>query len=154
MNIHLEKHYLQNQTNKIMRIYYYLLFRLYTQLTNPKNQKSEKTAIFITTTNSMFLVLFSLITIFFYLNFYKIIDVSIPNKSMIIILMLFIGLLNYWFFIKDKKFLNFGFKTDKKGGYAIIGFIVFLALAFVFIANKNREKIFKEREKTRIENKQ
>jgi hypothetical protein len=42
MNIHLEKHYLQNQTNKIMRIYYYLLFRLYTQLTNPKNQNSEK----------------------------------------------------------------------------------------------------------------
>lgn len=65
-----------------------------------------------------------------------------------------IGFVNYWFFIRKRKFVNYNFKTDKKGGYTIIGFMVFLALMFVLIANKNREKIFKEREKERIENKQ
>jgi amino acid transporter len=77
----------------------------------------------------------------------------LPNKFSVITLMIVIGFVNYWFFIKPKKFLNYNFKADKKSGYAIIGFIVFLALMFVLIANKNREKIFKEREKTRIENK-
>ena len=143
------------KTNTIkMRTYYYLLFRLYTQLIKPKNGNSEKTAIFITTTNSMFLVFFGMMTIFFYLNFYEVVNVSIPSKSKIIIFMFLIGFINYWFFIKPKKFLNYGFKTDKKGGYAIIGFIILLALMFVIIANKNRDRIFKERQKARVENKE
>jgi len=81
-------------------------------------------------------------------------DVIISGKLSVIISLISIAFLNYWFFIRPKKFLNYGFKADKKGGFAIIGFIVLLALIFVFIANKNRDKIFKEREKARIENNQ
>jgi amino acid permease len=102
----------------------------------------------------MLLIIFCLITILFYLNYYQFLDVEIPNKSFLIFFMIILGLINYVFFIKDKKFMNYNFKTDKTGGYTIIGLVVLLALSFVFIANKNREKIFKERERARIENKQ
>ena len=137
-----------------MRAYYYLLFRIYTQLMKPKNENSERSALIITTVHSMLLLIFCLITILFYLNYYQFLDVEIPNKSFMIFFMIILGLINYVFFIKDKKFMNYNFKTDKTGGYTIIGFIVLLALSFAFIANKNREKIFKERERARIENQQ
>jgi K+ transporter len=78
----------------------------------------------------------------------------IPNKYFIFSYILIISLLNYFLFIKDRKFLNYNFKNDKKGGYVIILYVVILALILIFFANKNREKIFTEREKARIENKQ
>jgi hypothetical protein len=155
MNIHQKKHYLLNLPNK-MRAYYYLLFRLYNTLSEPKKQNNEKTVIYLATSTSTFLLCFLILTIILFIDFYffKILNQISPNKFIIILYMVVVGFLNYWFFIKGKKFLNYNFKTDKKGGYAIIGFITILALSFVFIANKNREKIFKEREKARIENKQ
>ncbi len=139
-----------------MRFYYYLLFRLYKTLSDPKKENDEKTIIYLTTSTSIFLIYFFLYTAFAYVDFYsvKFLNKIVTGKLSVIIIMAIIGFLNYWFFIKPKKFLNYNFKPDKKGGYAIIGFIVFLALLFIFIANKNREKVFKEREKARIENKQ
>lgn len=138
-----------------MRAYYYLLFRLYSALSEPKKQNDEKTILYLIVSTSTFLVCFLMLTIILYVDFYffKIVNELLPNKFSVITFMIIIGFLNYWFFIKPKKFLNYNFKADKKGGYAIIGFIVLLALMFVLIANKNREKIFKEREKARIENK-
>lgn len=137
-----------------MKFYYYLLFRLYNTLSEPKKQNNEKTIIYLTVSTSTFLLYFSLSTIIFFIDFYffEISNQILSNKFIIILLMGITGFLNYCFFIKDKRFLNYNFKSDKKGGYAIIWVIVLLAFAFVFIANKNREKIFKEREKARIEN--
>ncbi len=105
---------------------------------------------------STLLIYLSLYTAFAYVDFYfvKFLNKIVTGKLSVIIIMATIGFLNYWLFIRPKKFLNYNFKPDKKGGYTIIGFIVFLALMFVLIANKNREKIFKEREKARIENRQ
>jgi amino acid transporter len=122
---------------------------------NPKNENDERTAVIITTTTSTFILYSFILTIVSFIDFYifEIFDLIIPNKMLVIMYMGVIGILNYRFFIKDKKFLNYNFKIDKKGGYAIIGFIAILALLFVLIANKNREKIFKERERIRIENK-
>lgn len=107
-------------------------------------------------TASTLIIYFILYTAFAYVDFYSVnfLNKIVTGKLSVIIIMAIIGILNYWFFIKPKKFLNYNFKPDKKGGYAIIGFIVLLVLIFVFIANKNREKIFKEREKARIESKQ
>ena len=139
-----------------MKAYYYLLFRLYNNLSDPKKQNSEKTIFYLITSTSTFLLCFSTLTIMLFIDFYffKILNYILPNKSITVLYMGVIGFLNYWFFIIDRNFLNYNFKSDKKGGYAIIGFIIFLALSFVFIANKNREKIFKEREKARIESNQ
>lgn len=139
-----------------MRAYYYLLFRLYTTLSKPEKQNDEKTIIYLTVSTSTFIIYFSIIfvlSIFDYI-YPVFFDILVPKKYFVIIYMLVIGLLNYWFFIRNKKFLRFNFKNDKKGGYAIILYIFVLGMVLVFFANKNREKIFKEREKTRIENTQ
>lgn len=132
-----------------MKEYYYLLYRIYNYYLE-KGKEEAWVSISRTSLVSTLLIYFVLYTGFAYVDFYsvKFLNKIVTGKLSVIILMAIIGFLNYWFFIKDKKFLNYNFKTDKKGGYAIIGFIVLLALAFVFIANKNREKIFKEREKT------
>jgi hypothetical protein len=139
-----------------MRAYYYLLFRLYTQLMNPKNENDERTAIIITTATSTFIVYFSILTIISFIDFYffDVFDLIVPNKILVIIYMSIIGILNYRYFIKDKNFLEKNLKIDKKGGYLIILFILFNGVSLIYFANKNREKIFKEREKARIENKQ
>jgi amino acid transporter len=71
----------------------------------------------------------------------------LPNKTVLIFFILIIGFLNYMFFIKHKNFLNYGFKTDKEGGFTIVGFLIFIVICFVFVANKNRDKIFNESEK-------
>jgi RsiW-degrading membrane proteinase PrsW (M82 family) len=71
----------------------------------------------------------------------------LPNKTSLIFFILIIGFFNYMFFIKPKNFLNYGFKTDKKGGFTIVGFLIIIVICFVFFANKSRDKIFKEREK-------
>lgn len=136
-----------------MKAYYYLLFRIFNYYTE-KGKESHKIAIMRTSLGSALLIYFTIYTILIYLDFYccKISNVIIPNKFMILLYLLVIGFLNYWIFVKEKKFLNYNFKNDKKGGYAIIGFIILLALLFIFIANKNREEIFKEQEKARIEN--
>jgi hypothetical protein len=151
-SIHQKKYYLLNQENK-MKAYYYLLFRLYVQLMNPKNENDERTVVYLTTSTSTFLLCFLMLTIILFIDFYffKILNQIFLNKSITILCMIVVGFFNYWFFIKGKKFLNYNFKTDKKGGYAVIGFIAILALSFVFIANKNRDKVFKERKKARIE---
>lgn len=151
-SIHQKKYYLLNQENK-MKVYHYLLFRLYTQLMNPKNENDERTAVIITTTTSTFILYFFILTIVSFIDFYifEIFDLIFPNKILVIMYMCVIGILNYWFFVKSKKFLNYNFKTDKKGGYTIMGFILVLALSWVFIANKNRDKVFKERNNARIE---
>ncbi|MFK7049806.1 hypothetical protein FLACOL_00455 [Flavobacterium columnare] len=139
-----------------MKAYYYFLFRLYNTLSDPRKKNDEKTIIYLTTSTSTFLIYYVLYILFAYFNFYfiRILDKIVTGKPSVIILMVIIGVLNYFFFVKNKKYLKYGFNADKKGGYAIIGFIVLLAMSFVFIANKNRDKIFKEREKAIIESNQ
>jgi len=135
-----------------MKAYYYLLFRIYNYYTE-KGKESQKVAIMRTLLVSILFIYMVLFTSLPYIDFYsfRIIDQILPNNSSVIAFMAIIGFLNYWFFIKDKKFLNYNFKTYKKGGYAIIGFMVLLACIFIFIVNKNREKISKQQERARIE---
>nr|WP_314896679.1 hypothetical protein [uncultured Flavobacterium sp.] len=139
-----------------MKPYYYLLFRIYSSLNDPKKQNDARTINILLTNTSSLLIWLICYEMIVYLSYYcfNISDLIIPNKFFVLFYMLLIWIINYYYFIKGKKFLNYNFKTDKKGGYAIIGFIAILALSFVFIANKNREKIFKEREKARTESKQ
>ncbi len=138
-----------------MRAYYYLLFRIFKYYTE-KGKESDKVAIIRAVLSTSLLIYFTIYTILIYFDnyFFEISNIILPNKGLILLYLFLLGFLNYWFFIKDRKFLNYNFKSDKKGGYAIIGFIIFLALSFVFIAIKNREKIFNERAKARIENNQ
>ncbi|MBC7525483.1 MAG: hypothetical protein H7239_13725 [Flavobacterium sp.] len=138
-----------------MKLYNYLLFRIFNYYRNDYKE-SDGLSKYSTVLVSTLILYFILLVLILYIDFYffKILDYILPNKISVLLCLIFIGLLNYYFFIKDKKFLNYDFKNGKKGGYIIIFFIVLLALIFVFIANKNRDKIFKEREKLLIEHKQ
>jgi hypothetical protein len=91
--------------------------------------------------------LISIYFLFFYLNML----VEIPNKFYIIIFMVLLWIFNYFFIIKKEKFLNYNFQKDKKGGYVIVIYIILTAVFAIMIANKNRERIFKERELQRNE---
>jgi amino acid transporter len=138
-----------------MKIYNYILFRLYDYYHRVRKEDAGL-SLYFTVTASTLIIYFILYNTLTYVDFYffKIVNQLLPNKFSIIVFMAIVGFINYWFFIKNRKFLNYNFKSDKKGGYTIIGFIVLLALTFIFIANKNRDKIFKEREKASIENMQ
>lgn len=136
-----------------MKSYYYILYRIFNSLSNSKKQNNAETISILLTNTSTLIVWFGLYTMLSYIDYYcfNISNILIPNKFFVLIYVIILALLNYYFFIKDKKFLNYGFEADKKGGYFIVGFIILMAVSFVFIANKNREKISKEREKARIE---
>ncbi|OWP82983.1 hypothetical protein BWK59_12965 [Flavobacterium davisii] len=138
-----------------MKFYYYLIFRIYNYYRKDYGE-SEGLSLYSTTLVSTLLIYLLAYVAFAYFDFYfiRILDKIVTGKPSVIILMVIIGVLNYFLFVKNKKYLNYNFKADKKGGYAIIGFIVLLAMSFVFIANKNRDKIFKEREKAIIESNQ
>lgn len=153
MNIHQVKHYLEN-LNKFMKThYYYLLFRIHTHYLD-KDKNNLKETLYRVTISSTLIIFMLILTILAIVDFYffKIVNQILPNKFAIIIFMTIIALLNYWYFIKNIDYLNYSFKTDKKGGYSIIIFILLLALTFVFIANKNSRKVLKLKEKQCVEN--
>jgi len=137
-----------------MKYYYYILYRIFNSLNDPKKHNNAVTISILLTNTSTLIVWFGIYTILSYIDYYcfDISKILIPNEFSVFIYVIIFGLLNYYFFRKDKKFLNYGFEADKKGGYFIVVFIILMAVSFVFIANKNREKISQEREKARIEN--
>lgn len=131
-----------------MKAYYYLLFRIYMFYKETIKEKANfsLSASFVTTV----LISVNLISIYF-LFFYLNMLVEIPNKFYIIIFMVLLWIFNYFFIIKKEKFLNYNFQKDKKGGYVIVIYIILTAVFAIMIANKNRERIFKERELQRNE---
>ncbi len=132
-----------------MKFYHYLLFRVFTSLNDPIKKNDAMTINVLLTNVSTLIIWFIIYTLLLYIDNYcfTITEKILPNKTGLIFLVLFIGFLNYMFFIKPKKFLNYGFKTDKKGGFTIVGFLIIVVICFVLVTNKSRDKIFKEREK-------
>lgn len=137
-----------------MTYYYYILYRIFNSLSDPKKQNNTVTINILLTNTSTLILWFGIYTILTYIDYYcfNISSILVPNQSFVVIYVIILALLNYYFFIKDKKFLNYGFKADKKGGYFIVGFIILMAVSFVFVAKNNREKISQERKKATIEN--
>lgn len=119
-----------------MKIYYYLLFRIYMFY-----EKFEKENVVIyTLAFSTVLIGLNLITIYLFLNFYDIIT-QIPSKTLGITLIIFLGLCNYFFVLKNKIFLEQNFEKDRKGGVYVVIYII-LTFSFTFLMAKfNRERI-------------
>lgn len=135
-----------------MKLYSYLLFKIYSYYHN-NGKEDSKMAIFSTLVSSTVIIFMFAYTslCYFDLYIYPLQKIIIPNSYFVLIYLIFFSVLNYFFFIKAKLFLKLNFINDKKGSFVIIGFIILLFLMFLFIANKNRDKIFKERENARIE---
>ncbi|MNK03811.1 hypothetical protein D3C87_216640 [compost metagenome] len=128
-----------------MKIYNYLLFRIYRFYTDVMKEK-EIPLVYVTTVSTLFIG-FNLYTISSYLVFKDIIHEVISSKSRVIVFMVIVLCLNYIFFIKGKRFLNYNFKKDFKGGISIIFYMLFTAIMFIWVANLNRAKIFEQRRK-------
>ena len=129
-----------------MKCYYYFLFRIFSALSDPRKKNDATTITILLTNTSTLIVCFVIYTLLLYFDnyFFNISNMILPNKTAVLASFVVIAFLNYMFFIKPKRFLNYNFKPDKKGGYTLVAFIVFLAMTFVFVANKNRDKIFKQ----------
>lgn len=128
-----------------MKAYYYFLFRIYRYYKDKQNE-NELQAIFSVITVS---TLIASLTIFFFhgsLNYLGILPMY-SNKFYMILFMIIVGFINYYFFIRDKNFLNYDFQKDKKGGVYIILYIILLGILLFVLSNINREKIFEERKK-------
>jgi hypothetical protein len=138
-----------------MKAYNYFLFRVYWFYRDrfKEGHKMSLISTSIVATVIIFFIVIITIGSSYFLLYESTPSLGKSYKIIILCFMFTLWLLNYYFVIKPKLFLKKNFEKDKKGGYAIIGFIVLLAFSFVFIANKNREKIFKERgERNKIEN--
>lgn len=108
------------------------------------SKKETGNYLFSTSIVSTTIICVYIITIHLYLEFIGVVR-QIPNKYYIIFFMILVWFFNYYFIVKKEKFLNYNFKKDKKGTFVIIIFFILTALFSISIANKNREKIFKER---------
>lgn len=62
--------------------------------------------------------------------------------------MIFIWALNYYLFIKPKSFLNYNFKTDKKGGLLVIFYILFTVISTILVGNASRNRIHQKHPET------
>ena len=130
-----------------MRIYQYLLFRIYMFYKDSKFEKGDYTI--STSIVSTVLISINLITIYFLLEYNEILILKL-NKGIIISFIVLVWVLNYFLIVKKEKFLEFNFTKDKKGGYLIVAFILLTAFASITVANYNRGKIFETH--NRIEN--
>ncbi|MGJ1438717.1 MULTISPECIES: hypothetical protein [Sphingobacterium] len=126
-----------------MKIYNYLLFRIYRFYTDVMKEK-EIPLVYVTTVSTLFIG-FNLYTISSYLVFKDIIHEVISSKSRVIVFMVIVLCLNYILFIKGKRFLNYNFKKDFRGGISIIFYMLFTAIISIWVANLNRAKIFEQR---------
>ncbi|WP_333886246.1 hypothetical protein [Sphingobacterium siyangense] len=100
--------------------------------------------VYVTTVSSLFIYL-NLFTIYGYLLYRDLIDEMISGKFQVIVFMVIVLCLNYILFIKGKRFLNYNFKKDFRGGISIIFYMLFTAIISIWVANLNRAKIFEQR---------
>lgn len=128
---------------QVMKAYYYFLFRIY-KFYQGKMHEGDGQALLSATAVSTTIIsinLFSLVGVLDYFNLVPMID----DKHYVILIMIIIGIINHFFFVRGKEFLSFDFKKDKKGGALIVTYLV-LTFVFTFVEGQyNREKIFKER---------
>jgi hypothetical protein len=136
-----------------MKAYYYFLFRMYWFFRDSIKEGHKMSLISTSLLSTLFVyfLIVSIIGAFYYFSVEIIPSLGIYYKVVLIPAMFALWSINYYYFVKPRDFLRKDFKKDKKGGLLI--FFVFLLIGILFFmgTNKNREKIFKEPEKARIE---
>ena len=126
-----------------MKVYYYFLFRLY-RLHKDKMKENDSLALFSALAVSTTIVSINLITLYVVANYFGLMPI-VTNKLHMVLSMLAVGFINYHFLIKRRRFMNYRFLKDRKGGILIIVYILFTFLINFYTGQYNREKIFKEK---------
>lgn len=137
-----------------MKLYYYFLFRIYWFFRDVVKE-GHKMSLFSTSIMSIIILYFTLYGIVGFVYFFKVtasFNLGINYKFWIVSFAVVLWGINYYSFIKPRNFLRQDFKKDRKGGLIIIFVVLLIGILFVSGANKNREKIFQEKRKVRIEN--
>ena len=98
---------------------------------------------------STILIAFNLFTIYATLNYFG--YLTMFSLEYFVIALGILWLLNHLIFVRNKKFLDYSFNTHAVGSLLILAYILLTALSFIVLANKNRERIFSEREKAKTE---
>ena len=126
-----------------MKAYNYLLFCIYSELVNPKNENDSRTVVILLTSTSSFLLYFTFVAIVSVFDFYYdgLYDKIFFDKSIIIFLIIIIGLINYFTFIKNKQFLNFNFKSNFLRSILIIIYLLLIVGILIFSANRSRDSM-------------
>lgn len=122
----------------MLRVYQYFLFRIYHFYVNVFKEKDLP--IFYTSGVSSVILGMTIIlmySFFEYMGNFPTIDFKYFNSSIILIT----WLLNYIFFIRDKKFLDKNFKADILGGVLIILLIISLILLLIVVAKLHRGEL-------------
>ncbi len=133
-----------------MNQYYYFLFRLY-WVFRDFAKEGHKMSLISTSLASTFFLYFTLYGIMEFIYFFKVstsLNLGTNYKFWIVLFMLILWSFNYYLFIKPRNFLRKDFKKDKKGGFIIVFIILLIGVFFILGANKNREKIVQEKERT------
>ena len=133
-----------------MNQYYYFLFRLY-WVFRDFAKEGHKMSLISTSLASTFFLYFTLYGIMGLIYFFKVstfLNLGANYKFWILSFMLILWSFNYYLFIKPRNFLRKDFKKDKKGGFIIVFIILLIGVFFILGANKNREKIVQEKERT------
>lgn len=122
-----------------MKAYYYLLFRIY--MFYKDTMKEKNLLIFTTSVITTVIITINLMSIY-YLFVLNNVFPELPNKYYAIGCGILICFLNYFFIVKNKKFLNYNFQKDKIGGAVVVGFVVLTAIVFITIGNIYRSKMY------------
>ncbi len=128
-----------------MKAYYYLLFRIYRYYKDKQNE-NEFQALFSAIAVSTTIISINVITIIGLIGLFYNIQL-IPSTKYIVLGMLLIGILNHLLFVRPKKFLQYNFQKNKKGGVLIIVYLIISASLTFIVGHYNRKKIFEERKK-------
>lgn len=131
-----------------MRYYYYLLFRLYIFYTETLKRKDQP--LLNVSIVSSLLILFNILTLYGLFHIYGLVP-KIETNIFYIVAIGIVLFLNYMLFVKDEYFLRCNFKRDRAGGIKVLVFVFFTITAFIITANKNRERVFAERESPETE---
>jgi len=122
-----------------MKVYNYLLFRIYRFYTDKIKEKDIP--LIYTSTVSTVLVYFNLYAIYSFLVYKDFVKELMPNKYYVLITMGIIWILNYLFFVKRARFLECDFTKDIGGGVLIIIYFLFTITTSIVVANYSRAKI-------------
>lgn len=126
-----------------MKLYNYLAFSIYQIFHKTIKRDDHFTLIIKTSFVLTLMILLIFYSILFYLDLKGYHHNLIP-KLYLFFIMLIIWLPNY-FYLKKERFLNSNFLFSYKNVLSFLVVIFGLGSVFISVANKNRERIFKER---------
>lgn len=129
-----------------MKLLYYLMFRIYRFYLDRGIERDIP--FFYMSVAVTVLIGVNTFTIFFLLNYFHLVrDITeiLSNKYYVLIPISILWSIVYFGISKPKRFLNYDFGKTRKGGFAVVGYIVLTAITFILVANLNRARLAEDR---------